>query len=85
MKRVWKYNVMSKIEMPPGSIIVSAGFDPSRQLSVWAEVPVDFDRLVERKIGVFGTGYAIPDDAKYVDTFIDGPFVYHIYDLGEKK
>lgn len=38
---------------------------------------------IERCFEVYGTGHTIPDDAKltFVDTYFDGPFVFHVFEV----
>lgn len=36
---------------------------------------------VPRTFQVFGTGHDIPEDAKYVGTAMDHPYVWHLFEL----
>lgn len=49
---------------------------------VWVLVDI-YWKDVQRAVQYFGTGHDIPKGAKYVGTTFDGPFVWHLFDLGE--
>jgi hypothetical protein len=39
------------------------------------------DELEERHICIVGTGWDLDDNMKYITTYIDGYFVWHIFEL----
>ena len=50
-------------------------------LEVWVEVETPVTNL--QTLQVIGTGQDIPDGAQHLATTLDGPFVWHLYRLGE--
>ena len=75
------YNLFeTKIELPKNSSILSvkvAGDD----LNMWFKFnPVNKDNLESYTIRIVGTGFETPTDGfSYIDTIIDGMFVWHIF------
>lgn len=75
------YNLYEKtIELPKDASILSvkvAGDD----LNMWFKFnPVNKDNLESYTIRIVGTGFETPtDDFSYIDTIIDGMFVWHIF------
>lgn len=53
--------------------------DGVERLMVWAEANVHQPKT--RIFEVFGTGHTVPEEAEHVCSVIDGPFVWHIYEL----
>lgn len=51
-----------------------------RMLTVWGEVDAESTVGVEMEYWVVGTGHPIPEDAVYVTTVMDGPYVWHVYE-----
>lgn len=85
MKVIYKYTVPNErgtaIELPVDSQVVHVGLQRG-DLMLWIEHgAVDANtRRAPRHFDVFGTGHEIPDDSRYVGTFFDGPFVFHVYE-----
>lgn len=84
-KTIWKYPVSDigevTIPMPAGSKVVFVAGDPSGiSPAFWAEVdqsaPIEF-----RKFQIVGTGHDIPPYAIHRGTVIQGPFVWHLYEI----
>lgn len=75
------YNLFeTKIELPKDASILSvkvAGDD----LNMWFKFnPVNKDNLESYTIRIVGTGFETPTDGfSYIDTIIDGMFVWHIF------
>jgi hypothetical protein len=85
-KVVHKHEVLTidrPTDIPLGadSVVVHVGMQ-NGALYIWEEhnEPKSL-RIVARRYGVFGTGQKIPDGGQYVGTAIDGPFVWHLYEL----
>ena len=88
---VWKFPIevgpgfITVLEMPKGSRLLTV----QRQGSVyclWAEVDADPEApKTERLIHSVRTGGPFTDSpSEYVTTVFEGPFVWHIYDEGER-
>ncbi len=85
MKKIYKYPFILddeiEIEMPENAKIVLVGRDPVGLLSIWAEV--DPEATVElRKLHMRGTGHPVDGIGVHVQSFVDGQFVWHLYDEG---
>lgn len=48
--------------------------------TMWAEVDTSLP-FENRVFAIFGTGHEIPSSASYIDTCLDGEFVWHLYEL----
>jgi len=90
MLSIWKFPLpvalddkAVEVTMPEGAAIVRfAGGEhsPVRQPTVWALV--DSDNPPEaRRFRVFGTGHPLPRAARFVGTFFNEPFVWHVLEL----
>ena len=84
MKVVWKFALgmgLNVITVPVGAKIVHIEMqDGFPQL--WAEISDPSSSHVEvRQFEIFGTGHPIPDKAQHVGTFLDPPYVWHVYEL----
>lgn len=84
-KVVYKYTVPNEIgaaiDLPVNSQVVHAGLQRG-DLVLWVEHGQvgENTKRVPRHFDVFGTGHEIPDDSRYVGTFFDGLFVFHVYE-----
>ena len=91
MKTVWKYTMPAhcffnfKVELPASATVVKVAMQGAER-AFWATVDTDEDSF-DRLFRVFGTGSEIPryNDEEweyvYVDTFFEGPFVWHLFEL----
>lgn len=88
MKAIWKYPLkmvdLQIVELPLGSTIVSTGFDPSRQLCIWATVDPEEKQTFGYPVFILGTGHSMPDDidhpnARFIGTAVDETFVWHVF------
>ena len=85
MKVVYKYEVSPErgksVELPADARIIHVG-EQGDILMLWAEHgwPDANTSHVTRHFDVFGTGQPIPEDARHLGTFFDGPFVWHVYE-----
>lgn len=50
---------------------------------IWAEVDVDSPLEVEA-LAVLGTGHEVPEGARHLGTWLDPPYVWHLYALKVK-
>lgn len=62
--------------------IVRVDLDPLGQPCIWCEVETT-SKPLPVIIFIVGTGNPIPDEAKHIGSFIQGPFVWHVYLLKE--
>lgn len=85
MKTVYKYPVPRQLGckfpllLPLEFKFLRIGFQ-GEALFLWAEVNKDM-KPVAHQFGLFGTGHDIPNNAVYLATYDDGPFVVHLYRL----
>ena len=94
MTTIWKYDLdvtdIQKVSMPMGAMplhvaIQNPNSGVERTIQLWAAV--DPARPKEdRLFAVVGTGNPAPepDDAEYVGSVIDGPFVWHVFAESEE-
>lgn len=84
MKTVYKYPLrLADVQAIRGrglGKVLMGGFDSNRQLSVWVEADTDVPD-VEIMLAIVGTGHPRPaaDEGIYVNSIIDGAFVWHLY------
>lgn len=87
-KTIFKYPLQilnqQSIEVPIAAgmrtRVIYAGLDPRGVPCVWVEVPSDKTALERITIFVVGTGNPVPAAAAHhVGSFVQGPFVWHIY------
>lgn len=75
------------IKMPKGSVLLSVNVQngATPELMLWFLCDPD-QEIVKRSIQIIGAGNRIVSDmskAVFIDTVIDGSFVWHIFDKGE--
>lgn len=83
MNAIWKYPVyvddLFELEMPVGAAILTIQLQ-DRHPCLWALV--DTSAPVERrKLAVRGTGLAIEANLRYIGTFQQPPFVWHLHEV----
>lgn len=84
MRSIWKVTLdisASRRGNVPGYAGVAhvARIGPG-EVALWVHVDTDEpERAVMFR--AYGTGHAIPDDAKHVGTVLDGPFVWHVCEV----
>jgi hypothetical protein len=82
MKAIWKFKLPAPravIDMPVGAQVIRV----ARQgpvICLWAIVKTDNNTLERRQFVTVGTGSPIPDDGRYLGTWDDGPFVWHLFE-----
>lgn len=77
MKTVWKYTINFAFTALTGPV-VHVGLDPSGTPCVWIEG--DPEKLMDRLFEVVGTGQRVPVDGTHVGSWVDGAFVWHLYE-----
>ena len=78
-----EFGVAVDVRMPRFARPLHAG-EQGGNLCVWAMVDPTRE-AVTRRFRVCGTGNPCPDDAsRYVGTATVGPFVWHVFDEGER-
>lgn len=84
MKTIYKYKIDTdspkfSIDMPIGWKFIRAQLQNGNPF-LWAEVK---DGVAKKEVHfqLFGTGHEISDDATYLTTYDQGPFVLHLYQL----
>ena len=77
-------NFTAEVSMPKDSTVRSVGMQGGK-IIVWASVS-DCVPTVRHSFRILGTGipHILPSSAKFVGTVFDGPFVWHVFDLGEQ-
>ena len=83
MKTVWKYkikiNETFELELPIGARIILIGLQHN-DLCLWAEVDTEVE-TEKRFFRIHGTGHPINEGfLNHIKSFIDGDFVWHIYE-----
>lgn len=86
---IWKYKITPEmdtqyIKMPIGATILSFGLDGDGELCFWALVNPSA-QLWTRNVACVGTGwhFLLDNGARFVGTTTQGPYVWHLFDLGE--
>ncbi len=85
MIQIWKYKVdVGTIMMPKGAKILTVQMQNDSP-HMWVIVDVDAE-LEERVFEIHGTGHNIRniDEYEYIGTYIDNPFVWHLFELIKK-
>jgi len=81
VKTIWKFELpktRSLIDMPVGAQVIRV----AKQWNVqWIWAIVESDNATEKRLfAVIGTGQAAPPDGRYLGTWEDGPFVWHLFE-----
>ena len=81
-KQIWKYSLENVIEMPKGAEILMIDIQNGQMFNAQMWVKVDTENEMEKRIfEVIGTGQNFDDtNKKYVGTYQDGPFVWHVFE-----
>ena len=81
VRTIWKFPLdkVGPIEMPWRSEIIHVGLQDD-VLCLWAEVDLSNMTPQLRRFTIVGTGQPIPDDWKYLSTWQEPPFVWHLYE-----
>lgn len=81
-KQIWKYSLENVIEMPKGAEILTIDIQNGQLFNAQMWVKVDTENEVEKRMfEVIGTGQNFDDtNRKYIGTYQDGPFVWHVFE-----
>jgi hypothetical protein len=83
MKKIFKYPLNSQdctLKLPKGAEILTVKLQ-NETPTLWAVVNDNTSEVEERHICIIGTGWDVEDNMKYITTYIDGYFVWHIFEL----
>lgn len=79
---VYKYPIglgTNSIETFKGAEVLSCGFDPNGTICIWVKVDPTAP-AANIIVDCIGTGWDMPDDeAKFIGTFVDGPYIWHVF------
>jgi hypothetical protein len=81
MKTIWKFEMPGPacvIDMPVGAQVIRIARQGAA-ICLWAIVESD-NALEKRVFATIGTGRPIPLDGRYLGTWDDGPFVWHLFE-----
>lgn len=86
-RAVWKFPLEAAalrgevaVDMPLASKVLTLQVQHGTP-TLWAEVILEEPRRTEtRRFVVHGTGHTVPWDCEYVGTWLDGAFVWHLYE-----
>ena len=93
MRTVWKYSLritdgQQGVMMPAGAKVLPFVHMQGRFPTFWADIP-DSEVLVgdleKRYFVVHGTGHRVGANEVYIGTYMDGPFVWHVFEVIDKK
>jgi hypothetical protein len=82
MKTIYKYELSSKdasMKLPKGAEILSVAIQDGRPM-MWALVDPE-NVLEDRFISTVGTGWELEDNMKYICTYMEGYFVWHVFEM----
>ena len=82
MKTIHKYELRSQdasMKLPKGAEILTVQIQDGRPM-IWALVDPE-NVLVDRFISIVGTGWQVEDNTKYICTFMEGYFVWHVFEM----
>lgn len=81
MKTIYKYQLpaVGALKLPLGAQILTVQLQNGSP-TLWALVKPD-NTLVNRTISIVGTGWDIESNVKYINTYMDGPFVWHAFEI----
>ena len=81
-KQIWKYSLENIIEMPKGAEILTIDIQNGQMFNAQMWVKVDTENEMEKRMfEVIGTGQNFDDtNKKYIGTYQEGPFVWHVFE-----
>jgi hypothetical protein len=81
-KQIWKYSLDNIIEMPKGAEILTVDIQNGQMFNAQMWVKVNTENEMEKRMfEVIGTGQNFDDtNKKYIGTYQDGPFVWHVFE-----
>lgn len=83
-------------ELPAGKILHLTEYRKKnitgerQRIEVWVEITLDGPDFTgsitnTQHVQVIGTGHPIPDGSEHLASCLDGPFVWHLYQVKEKS
>ena len=81
MKKVFKYELQGKdviLKLPLGAEILNVQLQNDRPV-LWALV--DPNNVEVDSICIVGTGWDVEDNMKYINTYMEGYFVWHVFEI----
>lgn len=78
MKKIYKYIIQDEVSIPYGFKIVLVD-QQNGTWYVWAEVDPEEPLVEQVKFEVIGTGWDISENFEHLKSYLEGPFVWHIY------
>jgi hypothetical protein len=82
MNTIWKYTLQPALGMISHDIPTPhtlRSFQVQNGLPcMWVEMNPS-DSSVRYRFITIGTGHPVPDNSDYIGTYLDGPFVWHVY------
>ena len=82
MKKVFKYELHAMdvtLKLPLGAEILNVQLQNDRRV-LWALVDPN-NVEVDRSICIVGTGWDVEDNMEYINTYMDGYFVWHVFEI----
>lgn len=82
MKTIYKYELRSQdtsMKLPKEAEILTVQIQDGRPM-LWALVDPE-NVLEDRFIYTVGTGWEVEDNMKYICTYIEGYFVWHVFEM----
>jgi hypothetical protein len=82
MKTIYKYELRSKdgsIKLPKGAEILTVQIQDGRPM-LWALISPG-NVLEDRFISTVGTGWEVEDNMKYICTYMEEYFVWHVFEM----
>jgi hypothetical protein len=83
MKTIYKYPLNSQdctLQLPKGAKLLTVQLQNQIE-NLWALVDPHTSELEERHICIVGTGWEVEDNMEYITTYMDGYFVWHVFEL----
>lgn len=83
MKTIYKYPLTSRdctLTLAAGAEILTVKLQNDIP-TLWAIVDKDGDLNFSRHICIVGTGWELRDNMEYITTYLDGPFVWHVFEV----
>lgn len=81
MKQIWKFKVSNGIIQMPADATILTVQNQDGDPHIWALVD-PAKEMDARMFTIVGTGQPFDDtNTKYIGTFQDGPFVWHLFEI----
>ena len=68
------------LKLPEGSVPLYAG-QQMGDFFLWVMTPSENRETIDRLFMIYGTGHHIPEGSKWINTFLDGPWVWHAFEI----